>query len=536
MIKKIVLLALTGVIGGSCYPKCAHKRIDLSPDLQKLALKRIKQGSPAIQKEIEGKRVAARPPIKITTAQIMARAQQAAVSRKIEMESAISTNPIVLSQFTSANYRQTGQYGPSSEAGKGTTQIMIGQKGRVMTFLPDGTPDNVLNVSHDHFFSSVSLGGFTADPNIIFDASSGRWFLFCDGASPFLLLAMSDGDPITANTVWSFFIIDSTTPNPGFDAVLPNFDYTTLAVDTKAVYCAANVYNDTNPAYLSSAAYVILKDSLIAGQTPVIFAFRNLVDQSTYTGPFTLQGALNFDPNPTAGFFVSINLLDVLINSSQNLLINKATFTSTGVTLSAPVPVPVTPYVGPLFASALGTPEPLFDPGVRLCPAHIRNGILRVVHEIGVDNTGVSTPATVITRNAANFYEISTETLKVLNQGRVFQPSPFNDVNQRCFLVPSIMSNALGQVIICATTCGKQERLNACVTQIKNGVPGTPLLYTDSTSNYFATEDWEFDPNSRWGDHTRVSADPNDTTFWAASLWCNATNTWATQIAHIQAS
>ena len=56
-------------------------------------------------------------------------------------------------------------------------------------------------------------------------------------------------------------------------------------------------------------------------------------------------------------------------------------------------------------------------------------------------------------------------------------------------------------------------------------------------SNHFATEDWEFDPNSRWGDHTRLSLDPNDSvTFWPATMWCNATNTWATEIAQVVAS
>ncbi len=538
------LIAMTFVT----QAKLPNERLDHSQRLKEQVLERVKKyqgnGVTVPPTETKGVRVYAPAPIKLTTAQLMAlESPQVVKGAQARMPAptiptSFSTSPVVVSHFTSADYRQTGQYGPSSEASKGSTQIMIGQKGRIMTFLPDGTPDNVLNISHDRFFSSVSQGGFTADPNIIRDPSSKRWFLLCGAGLSLLLLAMSDSDPVTANTIWSFYVIDSVNPNPGFDAVLPYLDYPTLGMDQKAVYCACNVYDEVNPSYLSSAAYVILKDSLISGGTPAIFAFRNLVNQQTFEGPYTLQGALNFDSNPTNGFFASLNLLDVLLNRSQQVLINKVTFSNNVPTLSAPLSVAVTPFVGPLFASALGTPEPLFDPGVRLCPAHIRNGILWVVHEIGVDNTGLSVPSTTITRNGARFYGFDTLRFipVVLSQGTVFQPSAVNDFNQRCFLIPSIMTNILGQIVISATTCGKQERLNSSVTQIVNGIPGTPVLYTNSTSNYFATEDWEFDPNSRWGDHTRLSLDPNDSiTFWPATMWCNATNTWATEIAQVVA-
>ena len=487
-------------------------------------------------------------PIKMTTAQIMGftPATAACVPTLPHISSFKAGGSPVNKQFTISDYRETGQYGPSADAGVGSTQVMLGSKGRVRTMCKaTGLIDNILNVSHDRFFSCVSLGGFTADPNIIFDPHSQRWFLFCDGGFPFLLLAMSgdetgNGDPITLATTWNFFIIDSTTPNPGFDAAIPYFDYTTLGLDKNALYCACNVYDESNPYYESSAEYVVIKSSLIAGQ-PQIFAFRNLINQTTSVGPFTPQGALNFDTNPTNtnGYFISQNLYDVENNSLTTLILDTVTFNTSGVPSITEQAIQVTPYVGPLFAPALGTPKPLFDPGVRLCPAHIRNGLLRVVNEIGVDNTGTSTPSAVVTRNGARFYEIdiTQPTPVVRNQGTLFQASAANDVNQRCFITPSIMSNASGQIIISATTCGAQERLNTSITYVVNSTPGQPTLYTSSTSNYFATEDWEFSPNSRWGDHTRISLDPVDQqTFWAAGLWCNATNSWATQIGQVPAT
>jgi len=486
-------------------------------------------------------------PISMTTAQIMGVNPTTApcavgFTKKVQPNAVKAT---IVQHFTISNYNETGIYGPSADAGVGSTQVTLGSKGRVRTMCKGtGTIDNVLNVSYDRFFSCVSLGGFAADPNIIFDPFSRRWFLFCDGAFPFLILAVSGdsagngGDPITLNTQWNFFIIDSEL-NPGFDAVRPSFDYTTLGLDQNAIYCACNVFDETNPDYLSSAEYVIRKDTLFT-PNPTVFAFRNLVNQVTEVGPFTPQGALNFDANPANGFFLNQNLLEVNNNNNQTLIVHTVTFPAAGVPIIIEQSINVLSFVNPLFASALGTPKPIFDPGVRLCPAHIRNSILRVVHEIGVDNTGTSTPAITVTRNGARFYAINVSSPLVpviVNQGTLFQTSAMNDTNQRSFITPSIMSNANGQVLISATTLGTQERLNTSITFVVGNIPGTPAVYTNSTSNYFATQDWEFDPNSRWGDHTRVSLDPVDQlTFWPAGLWCSATNTWASEIAQVSAS
>lgn len=543
MLYFILFLLITNCL----QAKRSVERLDHSKPLQKLLLEEINRKNvphSLTPESVKGVKVVVASPIKLTTAQIMGRAKESsplvsAQSKQAQTLQAKTPGSIsILNHFTAANYQETGQYGPSADAGKGKTQITLGSKGRIRTFLETGAIDNVLNISHDRFFSSVSNGGFTADPNIIYDPFLQRWFLFCGAGLVQLLLAMSDGDPIKDSTVWSFFVIDTVTPNPGFTTPEPYLDYPTLGLDQQALYCGVNVFDEANPNYLSSAAYVILKDSLVAEQ-PVVYAFRNLVNQTTHDGPFTLQGALNFDSNPMFGFFISLNQYDVLRGFSSQLLLNTVLYTMEGPVLSAPQSLAVTPYVNPLYAPALGSPETLFDPGVRLSGSHIRNGILRTVHEIGVDNTGLSVTTTTITRNAARYYGINIMTSSpiIVQQGTVFQPSANNDFNQRNFIVPSIMSNALNQVIVSATTCGAQERLNTSLTQIVNGVPGTPVLYTASTTNYFATEDWEFDPHSRWGDHTRLSIDPNDQmTFWPAGLWCHATNIWATEIAQVTAS
>ena len=178
---------------------------------------------------------------------------------------------------------------------------------------------------------------------------------------------------------------------------------------------------------------------------------------------------------------------------------------------------------------------------MRLSSTHIRNGILYVVNEIGVDNTGASTPSTTITRNGARFYmiDIAAKPPTVINQGTIFKASPTNDTNQISYITPSIMSNAstpsgASQVIVSATTSGTNQHLNATYTPIISGNIGSTVTFALSNSAYFPTEDWEFDPNPRWGDHTRISIDPTDNrTFWPAGLWCSDTNIWATQIAQV---
>ena len=314
---------------------------------------------------VKGTKLIAPPPIAMTTAQIMGNAHIAThqcQSTKPLLDSKSVQKAQAVAPFTVAAYSETGQYGPSADAGVGTTQVTLGSKGRIRTMLKaTGQIDNVLNISYDRFFSAINLGTFTADPNIIYDSRSQRWFLFCN-ASPFLLLAMSDGADngnITSQTVWSFFIIDSVLtpqgkPNPTFDAVLGEFDYPTLGLDQNNVYCATNVYDLTNPAYTSSAVYAIPKSSLFAGGKLTIYSFRNLINQQTMNGPFTPQPALNFDTNPLAGYFVSLNQSNVAANNMQQLLLSTLTITSGAATLSTQS-IAVNQFVSPIF-----------DPGTRI--------------------------------------------------------------------------------------------------------------------------------------------------------------------------
>lgn len=496
-------------------------------------------------------------PVRRTTAQIMQGEVAAPLkATPLTPPSIVPGIPAIGANFITAHYQETGQYGPSGESSMGSTQLLVASKGRIRSFLRDGRIDNVLNLSHDSFFSPVSAGGFTADPNVIYHPILKRWIILANALlKSSIVLAVSDSDPITPATVWTFYIVDTVSlfnTLPGFTSTA-FFDYPTLGADANAIYCAANILDPKTPGvFLSAAAYVIPVSTLSSTGPATIYAWRNLAHLGPQNlTPFTFQPALNFDVAPTAGYFASINYADAAANSSSRFLVNTVTFGVGGVpTLSDPIQIPVQNYVATLAISALGTPlTHIIDPVAffRLAPAHVRNNRLWLVNNIGVDNNGLSNPpyalppVGTITRNGARFTQIdvtqlATPATAVVSQGTLFQASAANDIGERSFLTPSIMSNAHGAVIIAATTCAANERLNAAVAQLtqNNTAVGEPVLYTNSTFNYFATEDWEFNPFARWGDHTRISPDPSDpNAFWTIQQWCSDTNTWGLQAAQI---
>lgn len=527
---------------------------------------------------------------KMTTAQIMQNntiAMPALKSAFKIKKGKAKGQQFIVKHFTAGDYFETGTYGPSSDGSVGSTQYLLGSKGRIRTFNKEtGNIDGVLNISPDRFFSTTSLSAFLADPNTIFDKFSNRWFLFyatngtalppvsAYNANGILapqiptraILAVSDGDPITPDTIWSFFVVDQST-NQGFDIFEPLFDYTNLGIDENYVYCGLNVYNNLisdvsliqqpnvyKPKYnyTSSAVYVIPKDSIIRGK-PKIFAFRNLVNRLTGRGPFAPQPAQNFDPNPSHGFFISVDLLGTqYAGISHTLLIDRVNFTKNSPTLTRNIQILVDAYADPVTVASLGNPNSIFTFGfdiqlldARLSAAHIRNGKLWVTHQIGVNNKGESIlfepginseNSTTPTRNGARFYEIDiTKNIPiVITQGTLFQPSPENDQSARCYINPSIMTNKNGKVLLCTSVSSASEFINAAITQIINGIPQKTILYTDSKTSYFGTEDWEFDPFQRWGDHSRIQIDPtDDTTFWINQLWCSNKNIWAQEVAKV---
>ncbi len=459
--------------------------------------------------------------------------------------------PQIVQHVTAADYQESGQYGPSGESSVGTSQVLLASKGRIRSFLKNGKIDNVLNLTHDSFFSPISSGGFTADPNVIFHPQLKRWIIF-GGAflQSSLVLAISDSDLITPDTVWRYIVVDKVNTQDFSPSAF--FDYSTLGADEYAIYCGANILDYNNPSFFtSSAVYAIPFDTITCSEATV-YGWRSLRD----LGPnsvslFTPWPVLNFDAQPSAGYVVSQNLNEALTGFGSSFVINTITFDGPVPLLSAPIEIPVLPFAVPFSVLTLGTP--LSHPvspvaSFRLTPTHIRNNRLWLMINIGVDNHGISElplavpPQGTITRDAARFTQIditklSNPTTAVISQGTLFERTATNELGARSYLTPAIMSNEQGAVLIAATATAANERLNAVVAPLinDNTAVGEPVFYTNSNSNYYATEDWEFNPFARWGDHTRVSPDPVDpTSFWTVQQWCSQENTWGLELAQIR--
>jgi len=458
--------------------------------------------------------------------------------------------PAIDQSFLADDYDQTGQYGPSADGSAGSTQFLLGSKVRMRTFNKStGLPDGVMNLSMDRFFSPILGETYTADPGCVYDPFAQRWYIICDGTAVGyngLFLAISDngngtGDPITAETVWHYIVVD-TQSNPGFEIYpsLALFDYTTIGFDQNYIYCAADVFDQSSFFYFSSAAYVIPKTSAVTGGAPTINAFRNLVNQDTDFGPCFKWPAINYDANPTIAFFVGTNVLDLEIGDSTQFLINTVDLTANPMTISAPISLAVNEYVDPIPVQPLGTPAShLVNPVVGFinCEAHIRNNQLFMIHNVGTDDTGASTAETTVDRNSIRYYQVDVTTPAtptLVNSGTLFDST----ATQMSYMDPAWISNTSGQLVLGATQCSPTNYLDAIVAQVDSTTfaPSVVVPYTASTTSYNATEDWEFNPNARWGDHTRVSIDPNGTTFWACQQWCSNTDTWGLQVAEVTAN
>lgn len=458
--------------------------------------------------------------------------------------------PSIDQAFLAADYRETGQYGPSAEGSAGSCQFLHCNKGKLRTFnKATGEPDGIMNLTMDRFFSPIKTGnGFTSDPGCVYDSCEHRWYMICDGVyapSSGIMLAISDngngtGDPITPQTVWHYIIVDQC-DNPGFEfaPVLAVFDYTTIGFDQNYIYCSADVFNVASESYFSSAAYVIPKVSAVTGGAPTIYAFRDLVDQNTLFGPCFKWPAINYDANPTTAFFVGTNVFDAEITGDAfQFLINEVDLNT--MTMSAPISLAVNEYVGPIPVQPLGTPAyHLVEPVVGFinCEAHIRNNQLFMIHNVGVDDTGASTAETTVDRNGIRYYQVdisSPATPALVNFGALFDSS----ATQLSYMDPSWMSNSAGKLLLGATQSSPTNYLDAMVAQVDPGtfvVTGS-MPYTASTTSYNATDDWEFAPDARWGDHTRVSLDPDGITFWTCQQWCSDVDTWGLQVAEVTAN
>jgi hypothetical protein len=453
--------------------------------------------------------------------------------------------------FLGVDLSDANAFPPDTAGAVGPTQFLVGVNGRLRTFdKSTGVSDGALDADPDVFFASVANGQPTYSPHVRYDRLSGRWFVSALNFAPLstgnrILIAVSNGDPITSGTIWTFWYFEHDLDTPLGDAGL-FFDVGTLGIDGNALIIGGNLFDDTG-AYQGTSVHLVRKSDVVTGiggnlaSTGSAVAYRNLTGTPTGTGPFTPQGADNLsDPAPTASWVVGVN--NVLPVTSE-LVFREITFSAPGAwppsaisgnTILA-VPTTALPLTVPHLGNTGGSDGELDALDDRLFDAKLRGGHLWTAHNIAVDSTGAGSDSG--DRDGARWYEVDLTgaSPSLVQSGTLFDAAASNP---RFYWIPSIMVSGQGHAAIGVSAAGAAEHANAVtagrLASDPAGTLQTPSHFTASSTSYNPAADPG--PPRRWGDYSFTSLDPNDDmTMWTIQEYCDATDSWGVRVAQLVA-
>lgn len=437
-----------------------------------------------------------------------------------------------LLNFTAATYEDSGVVPPDAMGVVGPSQFILAANGRIRSFDKNsGQQDHVLDLSSSEFFSPVAEG-FTSDPRIRYDRFSDRWYIVITAPTMHpirLLLAVSSGGTITAETEWNFFYFE---PRPGDWA-----DYPTLGIDRHALYIGMNFLK--NQRYVTSDGFIIKKEPLLKG-TLQAYSFLNLVDPdpTKFEGPMSPQGVDNVDPNSTEGYIIGVD------GRPGRLMLRRIKDLEKHPSISENIPIVLSKSDFPIDVPQKGSidSQKFFLQGFdnRLGNSHVRDQYLYTAQSVGLDNVGnAETPHP--TRDGCRWYQIDLRDADhptVKQTGTLFQPSSENDSKQRYYWMPGVMTNGLGTLLMVCCTSGDQVFADgAYALRFSTDPAGTlrdPHIFTHSQMVY--TLGYPPFKSLRWGEYTTASVDPtDDMTLWCISEFTVKSASWGLQAIRVPA-
>jgi len=439
--------------------------------------------------------------------------------------------------FLGGQFSEVLLFPPDSMGALGPSQFIMSINGLIRTFnKTTGLADGILNIDTDTFFGSARGNGFTSDPRIRYDRLSGRWFIIMINVPPSqdnnrIMVAFSNSGVIAASTVWTFFYFQA--------GVGTFYDYPTLGIDKNALYIGGVTFSNTD----TGKVFVINKASIFGPGTIIGTEFDFIIDPVTGVGPYCPQGVDNFDPTAASGYFIGVD--NATFGTLVLRRINSPGSTSPTISGNIILSVPSTqfPINVPHLGNNHGTGGYLDGIDDRLMMAVIRKNQLWTTHNIGVDNTGVSSNKTAQTRNGSRWYQIDvTTSTPVLKQsGTLFMPSVSNTFDQRSYWMPSVMVSGQGHMGLGCSQAGSQEYINAAaagrLVSDSLGVTQAATQLTLANTAYNPAQD-PGGQNSvrRWGDFSFTSLDPcDDMTLWTIQEYCNAANSWGVRVVKLLA-
>ncbi len=456
---------------------------------------------------------------------------------------------------TLAGTNSTGSFPPDNDGAVGPTQYVCAVNGRIVSFnKTTGLADGVLNATTNAFFTTVRNASGTSDPMVRYDRHSNRWFVSIINVSTpnRWCLAVSDAASngvISATTVWTYYFFVPATIAPAIsNGSTCLTDYPSLGIDEDAIYMGGDQFCGTGQPFQQVDVFVIRKSSVLSGGPIVVTAFRGLMSAATnFVGPFAPRGVDNMDTNTNEGYFIGTDGA-----SFGTFWIHRVSDPGGTPTLSAgqaltlptsagPRPVPHPGNTGGYW----GRVDPLDD---RPFHAMIRNQQLWTSHNLGMDNTGVSTGVYLNdTRVGSRWYQINvpvnTGTPTIVQAGTVFTPSPTNDSTSKNYFIPSIAVSGQGHAAMGFSTAGETANLNAgTVGRLASdplGTMQTPVALTTNTNTYNPASD----PGGvsagrprRWGDYSVTTVDPlDDMSMWTVQEFCDANNSYGVRVAKLVA-
>ena len=426
-------------------------------------------------------------------------------------------------------------------AAVGPSQIFVTLNGVFRTYTKGGVADGAVNTSSDNFFSSVRNGVTTADPQVVYDRLSSRWFvsMMNTRAPNRILIAVSNGPTITAASSFTFFQFEhdlvGSTPNSDTGLLA---DQPSLGVDANALYIGINLFDSSGTTWTSATGFVINKANLLAASPSLIVtAFRRMA--TTAAGPYSPQGVSNMDPNATQGYFIGVD--SASLGTLQIRIVGNPAGSPTisgnqtiGSASSPPLPATTFPISVPAKGS---TPLPLDGGDDRLMKAEIVNGYIWTAHCIQVDSTGRA--STSGGRDGIRFYQINPSGPTLVQAGTLFDSSASNPLS---YFAGTIGTSVQGHSIVGATYAGNHAYAGVAAggrlsgdaagtlnsTVVYNAGAGAYNVQTSSAQGF-----------QQWGAYSSTVTDPADgQTIWTIQeLAANVKGSvlWGVQVSGLMA-
>lgn len=406
-------------------------------------------------------------------------------------------------------------------------------------------PDTILAAGPTYIFEAVNLAGRIADkngntvstfslfnffnlptsteltdPRVLFDPSSGRWFVVTTTVNKsktpggWNLAVSASSDPTGAFYLYSFSTGKSF---PDFPKMGVNYDKVALSGD---------IFSGNN--FLGTEFLVLNKSNLINGQA---------VSVDTYPAPqgdYAIEPALDLTENTTSDTMYMAAAAYASASSVEVWSVTGVPGVGSGSQVTEKsLPFSSAAYTGPATPSTLSTPPDAAQCNTNTTVVTNDNALLDAMYRSGslwVSANDACTPETdTAVRSCLRFIEISIPAGASAANASIAENFDVG-VHGEYLYYPAVRTDKYGNMAsVFSESSGSQCPSVAEITQQAGGTPGSPALVNPGSAAYTQA--------NRWGDYSGASVDPtDDSTFWLAAEYattepcssgqCSAWGTW----------